>query len=94
MDTITLSASRTPIATLIAMLTATITLMLIATILTPSLHRHSANLRNDQPTKFRVCLIGIPSCLSLYQPPVPCLLSSTDRCPADGQFGLIDPAPR
>jgi hypothetical protein len=88
------SALRTSIATLIAMLIATISLMLIATMLTTGIRPHSVNVRDDQSIKFRVCLIRIPRCPSLYQPPAPCLLSSIDRCPADGQFGLIDPALR
>jgi hypothetical protein len=94
MDTITLSATRASIAMLIACLITTIGLWLIATILMAGLRPHSVNLRDDQSTKFQVCLIGTPSCLSLYPPPTTCLLSSLGRCSADGEFGLIDPASR
>jgi hypothetical protein len=94
MDTITLSTTRISITTLIAMLIATITFTLIATILTTSLRQHALGIRDDQSTKFRVCLIGLPNCLSVYEPPAPCSLSSMERCPVGGEFGLVDPALR
>jgi hypothetical protein len=51
MDTITLRATRTSIATLVAMLIVAITLMLIATILATSFRPPSVNLRGDNRGK-------------------------------------------
>ena len=47
--------------------------------------RHAHAVHVDRPIPGQPCLVGTPSCLSLFQkPPAPCLLS-TERCEVEGR---------
>jgi hypothetical protein len=46
---------------------------------------HFAIPRDYPRSEARPCLVGLRSCMSLYPPPIPCLVSTT-RCAADGHL--------
>jgi hypothetical protein len=87
MDCITLSATRTATAALLATCSLT-----ISTHATEPSQWHprsmaassSAVLRDYQLKDVQPCLIGIGTCRSMYPPPAPCWVS-TARCSADAQ---------
>ena len=97
MHEIVLGTPQTSFATLSGTLAVTLIVTIAAYVIgTTGLHLstirlrpYPAVLRDDHPTAVRPCLIGIPSCLSLFPPPVPCL----ERCPGDVQLESIDAVP-
>ena len=89
MQGITLSAAGTSIATVICMIIVPIAANAPdrphARPSTAAVNTHFAILRDDRRSEARPCLVGLRSCMSLYPPPIPCLVS-TARCEADGHF--------
>jgi hypothetical protein len=61
----------------------------LSTSSTESPKPYFATLRDDQRSKTQPCLVGTPSCLSVYPPPSPCLVSIA-RCSAHGHLEFAD----
>jgi hypothetical protein len=89
MQGITLSAAGTSIATVICMVIVPIAANAPdrpqVRPSTAAVNTHFSIPRDDRRSEARPCLLGLRSCMSLYPPPIPCLVSTT-RCEAEGHF--------
>jgi hypothetical protein len=88
MQGITLSAAGSSIAAIICMVIVPIAANAPERPqlrLSTGANSHFAILRDYPRSEARPCLVGLRACMSLYPPPIPCLVS-TARCSADGHL--------